>query len=89
MEPVTRKYVEGVVIDTLKEVPGLPVEEVSLDASYEGDMGLDSIDTVEIAVELENHFRDYGFPGFDDDDVASLRTPRKTVDYIMENVRKA
>lgn len=90
MKVATREYVERMVIGIVKEVcMGMSQDKVVLNASYLDDLGLDSVDTVTIAGELEDIFIHYGFRGFDNNDVGHLNTLRKTVDYIMERVRKA
>ena len=90
MEKPTRKYVESIVIQTVREVSrGVPEDRIVLGASYAQDLGLDSMDTVEIAGELEGMFGYYGFEGFPDSTVSSLNTLRKTADYILERIEGA
>ena len=89
METLTRERAERLVVATFRELPGMREKDITLGTSYTDDLGLDSIDTVEIAGELEGCLSNYGFRGFDNNDVGHLNTVRKTVDYIMDNVRKA
>lgn len=87
---ITRKHVEGVVLETVRETcaKDVPGEKIVLGASYTADLGLDSLDTLDIALELEEYFSGHGFRGFSDRNVSNLNTPQKTADYIMERIRR-
>ena len=53
--------------------------KITLDSSFRQDLGADSLDTVEIAMELEEHF-DVSIP---DDETQDLRTVGEIVDGVL------
>jgi len=48
--------VETKIIEIIQEKAGVQGEEISLDAHLANDLGLDSLDAVELILELENIF---------------------------------
>ena len=69
----------AVVSRTLKDVDE---SKVSLDTSFEQDLGADSLDLVELIMELEENY-DFTIP---DEDAQKLTTVGDAVRYIEANV---
>ena len=73
MSEVAEK-VKAIIVDKL----GVEASEVTPEASFMEDLGADSLDTVELVMDLEEHF------GIEipDDAAEKLRTIQDAVDYI-------
>jgi len=61
---------EGHIRQILVNRLGLPAEDITLDARLQEDLGVDSLDAVEMAIAIERQFD----VGLSDDQVASLKT---------------
>jgi acyl carrier protein len=72
--------VEEKVIGIVSEQLGVPKEEVKLDSSIIEDLKADSLDVVELVMELEDEF-DITIP---DDDYEKLKTVGDAIRYIDE-----
>jgi acyl carrier protein len=70
--------VEEKVIGIVSEQLGVPKEEVTLESSIIEDLKADSLDVVELVMELEDEF-DITIP---DDDYEKLRTVGDAIRYI-------
>lgn len=74
--------------DKLKEIiiKQLAVNKklVTLESSFENDLGADSLDTVELVMEFEDVF-DMNIP---DEDAEKIQTVGDAVNYIKEHTRK-
>jgi len=68
------------VIDIVAQKLGVGKEEVSPDSNFIDDLGADSLDTVELIMELEKEF-DISIP---DEDAEQIATVGKAIDYIAE-----
>lgn len=53
---MTKEEVTKKVIDVISEQLGKPVEEIKMDNSFVEDLGADSLDSVELIMELEETF---------------------------------
>ena len=67
--------VKSIIVDKL----GVPESEVTTEASFTGDLGADSLDTVELIMEFEKEF-DINIP---DDEAESIGTVGQAIDYIV------
>lgn len=74
----TRKEIEEFVIETVVEELGVKKEDVTLESSFIGNLGADSLNTVEIMMAFEDKF------GIDipDEDAEKLATVKDAVDYL-------
>jgi acyl carrier protein len=72
--------VEEKVIGIVSEQLGVPKEEVKLESSIIEDLKADSLDVVELVMELEDEF-DITIP---DDDYEKLKTVGDAIKYIDE-----
>ena len=68
----------GVIEKTLKDVD---TSAVTLETSFEKDLGADSLDLVEIIMDLEEHY-DFTIP---DEDAQKITTVGEAVRYIDAN----
>lgn len=76
----TYDKVKDVIIDKL----GVEEEKISLEASFVDDLGADSLDTVELIMQLEEEF------GIEipDEDAEKMTTVKAAVDYIESHIEK-
>ena len=73
MSDVTTK-VKAIIVDKL----GVDESEVTSEASFTNDLGADSLDTVELIMELEKEF-DIQIP---DDEAESIATVRDAISFV-------
>lgn len=66
------------VIDIVADQLGVDREKITMDTSFVEDLGADSLDTVELVMELEEEF-DINIP---DDAAEKIRTVGEVVSYI-------
>lgn len=66
------------VIDIVAEQLGVDKEKVSVETSFVNDLGADSLDTVELVMELEEEF-DISIP---DDAAEKIQTVGQAIDFI-------
>ncbi|MEL6718462.1 MAG: acyl carrier protein [Bacteroidota bacterium] len=68
------------VIDIVAQKLGVGKDEVSSDSNFIDDLGADSLDTVELIMELEKEF-DISIP---DEDAEQIATVGAAIDYIAK-----
>lgn len=68
------------LIAMIAEQFGVEPETVTLDTSFEGDLGADSIDLVELSMALEEEF---SVDEMDEDDVATISTVGDLLKYVQ------
>ena len=71
--------VKEIIIDKL----GVDESEVTPEASFNNDLGADSLDTIELIIEFEKEFN-IEIP---DDQVESIGTVDEAIQYIEENAK--
>ena len=76
-----RDEVINKVTDIVSEMLGKESSEVKLESSFVDDLGADSLDTVELVMQLEEEF-DLTIV---DDDAENISTVQEAVDYILTN----
>jgi acyl carrier protein len=64
----------------IHRVAGIEVSAISDTASYETDLGLDSLSILEIAVELENQFKFHA----SDEELSAIRTVEDAVNLVTK-----
>lgn len=81
---MTKEKIKEIVIDELVNVSGMEASSMTEDTHLENDLGLDSIDGVELVVNLEKSF---GISIFDDDlsDIKE-KTVRDLVEFIETKI---
>lgn len=76
MADVTER-VTKIIVDRL----GVEESKVEMDSSFKDDLGADSLDVVELVMELEDEFD----MEISDEDAEKISTVRDAVDYIKSN----
>ena len=71
--------VKAIIVDKL----GVDESEVTANASFTNDLGADSLDTVELIMELEKEFG----MSIPDDQAEKIATVKDAVDYIANNAK--
>jgi acyl carrier protein len=85
--PITCVYMQDIplkVTKILTEKLGIAESEITPDANFVKDLGIDSLDYAEIVMEFEQTF-DIRIP---DDDAEKLQTFGQAVKYIQEKVNQ-
>jgi acyl carrier protein len=67
---------------TISRVTGIDVESIADAASYETDLGLDSLSILEISVEVESQFKFHA----SDEEMSSLRTVEDAVNLVRKRL---
>ncbi len=75
----SREEILEQVKGALSEKLGIEESEITEEASFEGDLGADSLDLVEVVMDLEEQFG-LRIP---DDDARGLTTVGKAIDYVI------
>ena len=75
-----QKRITSILIDKL----GIPQSEITPDASFVRDLGIDSLDYAELVMEFEQAF-DIKIP---DDDAEKMQTIGQAVNYIQSKLNK-
>lgn len=75
--------VEERVIDIVAEQLGVEREKLSRETSFVNDLGADSLDTVELVMELEEEF-DITIP---DESAEKIQTVGQAVEHIEANIQ--
>ncbi|KAJ3281993.1 Acyl carrier protein 1, mitochondrial [Borealophlyctis nickersoniae] len=79
--PLTLQQVEDRVMQVLREFSKVDRSKLALDAHFVNDLGLDSLDHVEVTMALEDEFS----VEFPDHDVEMIMTPRQAIEKIYAN----
>ena len=77
----TREEIYDNVKDVLVEQLGVEAGEVTEEASFQEDLGADSLDLVELIMELEDQFE----IKISDEDAQRIQTVGQAVDYISSH----
>jgi acyl carrier protein len=78
MPTMTRAEIEAKVIDIVSTQLGVDKAEVKLESSFANDLNADSLDTVELVMELEDAFS----TSIPDDKAEQIQTVGSAVDFI-------
>jgi len=78
----TREEIEEKVKGIVSEQMGVDKSEISSDTSFVSDLNADSLDTVELVMELEDEF-DMNIP---DEEAEKLQTVGAAVEFIEKHV---
>ncbi|KAJ1564205.1 NADH dehydrogenase 1, alpha/beta subcomplex subunit 1 ndufab1/ACP, partial [Cladochytrium tenue] len=71
-EPPTKAQIEERILQVLKDFDKVDASKLTLDAHFYNDLGLDSLDQVEIAIAIEEEFN-IEIPDRDADEILSAR----------------
>lgn len=81
----TRQFLENEIKGIIIRECATPVDETTLEASLADDLGLDSIERVELVMFLEEKYS----VDIDDDEVEKCATVKDLVDYIERLLKDA
>ena len=73
--------VEAKVIDVVAEQLGVDIDKITRDTSFVNDLGADSLDTVELIMELEEEF-DTTIP---ESTAEQIQTVGQAIDFLEQN----
>ena len=79
---MTKAEVESKVIDIVATQLGVDKNEVTISSSFANDLNADSLDTVELVMELEDAFS----TSIPDDKAEQIQTVGNAVDFIVSAV---
>ena len=74
--------IKAIIKQSINRVTGISAEAISDSASYEDDLGLDSLSILEIAVDVESHFKFQA----SDEELTSIRTVEDTVELVRKRL---
>lgn len=77
---VTEQEIEAKVIEIVAEQMGVEKDKISRDTSFVNDLNADSLDQVELVMELEDEFE----TSIPDEEAEKLQTVGQAVDYIKQ-----
>ncbi|MEA2710902.1 MAG: acyl carrier protein [Phycisphaerales bacterium] len=80
---MTREEIQQKLIEMAAEKAGVPVLEVTPATHFVNDLEFDSLDTVEYAMEVEDHFK-LSVP---DEEAEKLTTVGAVVDFVVEQLK--
>ena len=70
--------------DLVSEQFGMELDEVTLETSFEDDLGADSVDLVELVMAMEEEFEIGEIP---EEDLSGIKTVGDAVNYIASKVK--
>ena len=79
---VSKEEIVEKVIDIISERLGVPKEKITEDTTFVNDLGADSLDQVELVMELEDAF-DLSIP---DEEAENITTVGDAIRYIQEHI---
>jgi len=68
--------------EAISSVTGIAVDQINDSASYEGDLGLDSLAILEIAVSVESEFKFQA----SEEELAAIKTVEDTVSLVRKRL---
>lgn len=76
------EHIKATIKQSISRVTGIAADTISDSASYEDDLGLDSLSILEIAVDVESHFKFHA----SDEELTSIRTVEDTVELVRKRL---
>lgn len=77
---MTESEIEGKVIDIVAEQMSVEKSEITRETSFVNDLNADSLDTVELVMELEDEFE----TSIPDEDAENIQTVGQAIEFIMK-----
>lgn len=77
--------IRNIIKQSISQLTGIGPDAISDSASYEGDLGLDSLSILEIVVSIENQFKFQA----NDEELSSVRTIEDTVTLVKKRLSVA
>jgi acyl carrier protein len=78
---VTEAEIEAKVIDIVSKQLGVEIGEITRETSFVNDLNADSLDTVELVMELEDNFS----TTIPDDDAEKIQTVGQAIEFLVAN----
>jgi acyl carrier protein len=78
---VTEAEIEAKVIDIVSKQLGVESGEITRETSFVNDLNADSLDTVELVMELEDNFS----TTIPDDDAEKIQTVGQAIEFLVAN----
>jgi acyl carrier protein len=82
---MTREEIQQKLMEMAAAKAGVPLLEITRATHFVNDLEFDSLDTMEYAMEIEDHFK-LSVP---DEDVDKLTTVGAVVDFVVEQLKAA
>ncbi len=79
---MTEAEIEAKVIDIVAEQMGVDKGEISRETSFTNDLNADSLDTVELVMELEDEFE----TSIPDEEAEKIQTVGQAIDFIKKAI---
>lgn len=77
---MTESEIEAKVIDIVAEQMSVEKSEITRDTSFVNDLNADSLDTVELVMELEDEFE----TSIPDEDAEKIQTVGQAIEFLMK-----
>lgn len=74
--------IKATIKQSISRVTGIAADTIADSASYEDDLGLDSLSILEIAVDVESQFKFQA----SDEELTSIRTVQDTVELVRKRL---
>jgi len=81
---VTEAEIEAKVVEIVAEQMGVDKGEISRETSFANDLNADSLDTVELVMELEDEFE----TSIPDEEAEKIQTVGQAISFIMQHANK-
>ncbi|MCB9837904.1 MAG: acyl carrier protein [Phycisphaeraceae bacterium] len=78
---MTEAEIEAKVIDIVSKQLGVESSEITRETSFVNDLNADSLDTVELVMELEDNFS----TTIPDDDAEKIQTVGQAIEFLVAN----
>ncbi len=78
---MTESEIEAKVIDIVSKQLGVEIGEITRETSFVNDLNADSLDTVELVMELEDNFS----TTIPDDDAEKIQTVGQAIEFLVAN----
>ena len=76
----TKEVITKIVTEIIIAILGVEESEVTMDAHLRDDLGMDSLDAIELIMEFE---REFSIP-IPDNDAEAISTVREIINYLIE-----
>jgi acyl carrier protein len=76
----TKDEIKKIVTNTLINILGVDENEITEDTNLQNDLGMDSLDAVELIMNFEQEFN----IAIRDSDVENIKTVKEIIDYFFE-----
>jgi acyl carrier protein len=82
MEKIEKRLIENKVFNEISKLLGIETDEFTLETDLANDFGADSLDQIELMMNLENKFDII----INDEQFNDCRTPKQIIDLIEKSI---